>query len=167
MSIVAIQQSSVAFNIDLFSNFKKLIFLSIIKMTFMMMKLSLNYLSCLLYNWQCPWTRWNESCVLIGYPSGQDGLLLPTRGRLLSKLIKWRYFSIFKWKTYTRHYRFLLSQRSKMNSSFWIFIKSEIFLCNKSFIDRASFLRFYGTAIIQLSWPHVGSITHITSTTHF
>ena len=57
LSIVAIQQSSVAFNIfDLFSNFNLLIFLSIIKMTFMMMKLSLNYISCLLYNWQRPWT---------------------------------------------------------------------------------------------------------------
>ena len=25
--------------------------------------------SCVLYSWECPWARWSESCVLIGYPS--------------------------------------------------------------------------------------------------
>ena len=33
-----------------------------------------------LYGWIREWTRWRESCVLIGYPSGQDdGLFLPAR----------------------------------------------------------------------------------------
>ena len=33
----------------------------------------------LLYGWLRKRARWSESCVLIGYPSGQDGPILPAR----------------------------------------------------------------------------------------
>ena len=36
----------------------------------------------LLYGWVRDWARWSESCVLIGYPSGQEGLFLPARNFL-------------------------------------------------------------------------------------
>ena len=53
--------------------------------------------STLLYDWLRECARWSESCVLIGYPSGQDGPILPAREFPLCSRKSEFFFGVIFW----------------------------------------------------------------------
>ena len=99
--------------------------------------------------------RWTESCTVLGYPSGQDGELLPTWDYLLCPERKnsWKAILIIN---------YLLT---KLVLSRWLdYGLTFLLVCLwTSTPSRSINTKNKNLANIQPSWPHIWSITHISN----